>query len=156
MCVLLLSCFFIDFINLMDALLNSTDPMLLFKLLGHYAKCTNASKLHSNWLQNDWHSFFRFHVADELAFPLLLRGLTTTDSWINLRRSEVPKKSERPPLTPQDLLLSGNYLLYYSFLQCSAYFQHRVPIAIFELRPDSESLWKALAYEQIRFGLEPS
>jgi len=48
----------------------------------------------------------KFHVADELAFPLLLRGLTTTDSWINLRRSEVPKKSERPPLTPQDLLLS--------------------------------------------------
>ena len=31
-----------------------------------------------------------------------------------------------------------------------------VPITIFELRPDSESLWKALSYEPIRFGLEPS
>ena len=25
----------------------------------------------------------------------------------------------------------------------------------FELRPDSESVWKALAYEQIRYGLGP-
>ena len=33
---------------------------------------------------------------------------------------------------------------------------YQVPITIFELAPDSESLWKALSYEPIRFGLEPS
>ena len=32
----------------------------------------------------------------------------------------------------------------------------QVLITIFELRPDLESLWKALSYEPIRFGLEPS
>jgi len=47
----------------------------------------------------------KFHVADELAFPLLLRGLTTTDKWVNLRRSELVKPTERPVLTkPQDLI----------------------------------------------------
>jgi len=49
--------------------------------------------------------FTKFHVADELAFPLLLRGLATTDNWINLRRSELIKPTERPVLSrPQDLL----------------------------------------------------
>jgi len=33
-------------------------------------------------------------VADELAFPLLLRGLSHTDQWTNLRREELPDQNE--------------------------------------------------------------
>ena len=44
-------------------------------------------------------------MADELAFPLLLRGLATTDQWINLRRAELVKPTEKPVLSkPQDLI----------------------------------------------------
>ena len=32
---------------------------------------------------------FRFHVADRLAFPLLLRGLEETSKWTTLNRVEL-------------------------------------------------------------------
>ncbi len=54
---------------------------------------------------------FRYHVSDEMAFPLLLRGLSPTSQWVDLERAEVPRAEEaaRPPsvLNPQDLLLVG-------------------------------------------------
>ena len=33
--------------------------------------------------------FTKYHVADELAFPLLLRGLDKTENWTKLSRAEV-------------------------------------------------------------------
>ena len=44
-------------------------------------------------------------MADELAFPLLLRGLATKDKWVDLKRSELIKPKEKPVISkPQDLL----------------------------------------------------
>ena len=41
---------------------------------------------------------FRYHVADEMAFPLLLRGLSHMSTWTDLIRSdrslEAVKKAE--------------------------------------------------------------
>ena len=46
-------------------------------------------------------------MADELAFPILLRGLASTDEWLQLERAELIKPTEKPILNqPQDLLLN--------------------------------------------------
>ena len=48
----------------------------------------------------------RFHVADEMAFPLLLRGLSPAWAWTDLVRAEIPKEREKEVIdSPQDLLL---------------------------------------------------
>ena len=48
----------------------------------------------------------RFHVSDEMAFPLLLRGLSPAWAWTDLVRAEIPKEREKKVIdSPQDLLL---------------------------------------------------
>ena len=47
----------------------------------------------------------RFHVSDELAFPLLLRGLSPAWAWTDLVRAEIPREREKEVIdSPQDLL----------------------------------------------------
>ena len=44
-------------------------------------------------------------MADELAFPLLLRGLSPAWAWTDLVRAEIPKEREKEVIdSPQDLL----------------------------------------------------
>lgn len=52
-------------------------------------------------------SYFQYHVADELAFPILLRGLASSEDWFQLQRAELIKPTEKPIINqPQDLLLN--------------------------------------------------
>ncbi|TRY81053.1 hypothetical protein TCAL_09447 [Tigriopus californicus] len=52
--------------------------------------------------------FTKYHVADEMAFPLLLRGLTDSTTWTNLIRAEMVNATSSPSIDrPEDLLL-GN------------------------------------------------
>ena len=45
-------------------------------------------------------------MSDELAFPLLLRGLSPAWAWTDLVRAEIPKEREKEVIdSPQDLLL---------------------------------------------------
>ncbi len=38
----------------------------------------------------------RHHVTDELAFPLLLRGLTSTQSWTKLDMAQLEEQTTKP------------------------------------------------------------
>ena len=52
-----------------------------------------------------FNSLPRFHVSDELAFPLLLRGLSPAWAWTDLVRAEIPREREKEVIdSPQDLL----------------------------------------------------
>ena len=42
--------------------------------------------------------FTKYHVADELAFPLLLRGLDKTEHWTKLSRAEVSDEEQNSEL----------------------------------------------------------
>jgi hypothetical protein len=48
-------------------------------------------------------------VADELAFPLLLRGLSASPSWESLQRAE-PRNISLAVTHPQDFLLFDDVL----------------------------------------------
>jgi hypothetical protein len=37
----------------------------------------------------------RYHVSDEVAFPMLLRGLTRENTWTDLTRAEMPVAREK-------------------------------------------------------------
>ena len=46
--------------------------------------------------------FTKYHVSDELAFPLLLRGLDLTEKWTGLKMAEMINATETPAIeTPQ-------------------------------------------------------
>lgn len=89
-----------DKIYLMANLFTKCDlNILCFLVLRKYLKCPLNS---------------RYHVSDEMAFPLLLRGLSPTYEWIDLARAEVPKaeEAERPVVdSPQVSKLDIPYVL---------------------------------------------
>ena len=41
--------------------------------------------------------FTKYHVSDELAFPLLLRGLEKTENWTKLSRSDLTEREITEP-----------------------------------------------------------
>lgn len=45
-------------------------------------------------------------MADELAFPMLLRGLSRENTWTDLARAEMPSERKKQTIDkPQDLLV---------------------------------------------------
>merc|ERR1712150_413407 len=65
--------------------------------------CNNAANAEICYLVANL--FTKYHVSDELAFPLLLRGLEKTENWTKLSRSELTEKEITEPKInkPEDL-----------------------------------------------------
>ena len=57
--------------------------------------------------------FTKYHVSDELAFPLLLRGLEKTENWTKLSRSELTEKEITEPKINKPEVSSDNYYSQY-------------------------------------------
>ena len=57
--------------------------------------------------------FTKYHVSDELAFPLLLRGLEKTENWTKLSRSELTEKEITEPKINKPEVCSDNHYSQY-------------------------------------------
>ena len=51
--------------------------------------------------------FTKYHVSDELAFPLLLRGLEKTENWTKLSRSDLTKREITEPKINKPMFAHG-------------------------------------------------
>ena len=86
--------------------------------------------------------FTKYHVADELAFPLLLRGLDKTEHWTKLSRAEVSDDEQTSELElnrPQVKLLWDFMLFSKSIISISIFRICLVKLLMTRLRS-----WKTL------------
>eukprot|EP00095_Tigriopus_kingsejongensis_P011851 maker-scaffold493_size155937-snap-gene-0.22 protein:Tk11851 transcript:maker-scaffold493_size155937-snap-gene-0.22-mRNA-1 annotation:"hypothetical protein DAPPUDRAFT_95105" len=89
-----------DFFNTLESNEGSTFSLFYDDLPIYYVPSKYKDKLYL--MAN---LFTKYQVADEMAFPLLLRGLAKAESWTDLIRAEMVNVTSTPSIDrPEDLL----------------------------------------------------